>query len=261
MKSPLTAVITLCLLLTTWVGGQRIDREDLDETRFNNLTEAPASHLLDRGDIFAGKEAERSELVKRLQKLETDYKFSVYFVAYSGIIGSDVQQKAHQFRDLWLGTDKEGLIYVCDTDMKTMAYAITKVDGLPALGPRPQWKLPDHEAIAAMQAVSETSAAGLSEKQYLQLVGSTLVDELEKRLQGPPEAQKKRSLGLLLWLALTAALVSVSFCCSQKTGQRSSRTSASSFPEVPIPSRLGAPFGGGQVGEISFRSNSPSNSP
>ena len=262
MKIQLFQFALLFFVLAASATAQTINNEQIDEPIFTNWELPPKTRLLDLGDIFRGREAEREELARKFDSLATDHGFSVYFVAYSGIIGSNVFEKAKQFRDDWLGTEEEGLIFVCDTDMKNMAYALTKVDGLSVNEKNHHsWKLPDHEAIAALQTLTEVTSTENSEKEYLNLIGHALANKLDERLQAQKEQQKSGSWGLVATFAVTAALVFLGIWWVQSRSSPQTISNGPHFPEIKIGKRLGAQFGGGVVYEITYQPPSPSESP
>ncbi len=251
--------VILYLTFITPVMGQVINREELDEAALGNLSTPPAVRLLDLGEVFDGQSDDREKLVRKLDALKSEHDFSVYFIAYSGIIGSNVVEKAEQFRDDWLGSEEEGLIFVCDTDMKNMAYALTKIDGLPLGEKSHYWKLADHEAISAVQSLSEVAQDAGTEQEYLTAVGQALVNELEQRLDAKKEEQTAHITGLLTAFVLTAVLIFVGIWWIQRKWQMSAGVSAPSFPEIRMSERLGAHYGGGVVGEVAYRP--PSHTP
>lgn len=232
--------------------GQTLDSKKLED-RFRDLSLPPKDRVVDLGEIFRKDAASRGKLSERLEELNQRYQFSVYYVAYSGIIGSSVDEKAVEFRDSWLGAEEEGLIFVCDTDMKTMAYALTKVDSLPIDGGTHDWKLPDHEVIKAMLTLSSMEASGMAEEEFLTTIGHRLVDELNDKLETEPVAVQSYIGGILGAIGIAAGLGVLGVWWVLRTsGSTSGRSEGPLFPRIEIPNRLGAPFGGGVVGEISF---------
>lgn len=260
MKSALLVILTIPFFLVPSLFGQDLSRATLNDN-FSNLSQLPDDRLVDIGEIFEENEGERLALSQRLESLEKQYEFSVYFVAYSGIIGSNVLEKAEQFRDSWLGSEKEGLIFVCDTDMKVMAHSFTKVDGLPLDGAGPSWKLPDHELVAVMNEVIIAPPENLTEEEYLALVCNTLADKLEKKLGAKKSKASSFPLEFLVTFAIASGLILLSIWWAHKRSRSFSESPREPFPVIEIPNRLGAVFGGGSVSEISFETPKKSELP
>lgn len=245
-------IAALLLLFAQSGAGQRLDSEDLADS-FVDLALPPKDRLVDLGEVFRDDPASRERLSRRLDSLAEHYQFSVHFVAYSGIIGSNVLEKAELFRDNWLGSEEEGLVFVCDTDMKNMAYAFTKIDSLPMDGQGPSWKLPDDEANKAMFELKNVVSQGMTEEQYLDAIGNKLVNELEKRLQVRAEPKKAKVRGFFITFIPLAVLMALGVWWLQRKSKiQNSFQGRASFPRMEICNRLGGQFGGGSVSEIAF---------
>ncbi len=251
MKVGFQISLILLLVSSTRILGITFEDQTPIESGLKSFTEAPTIRLVDLGEIFYGNEGQRDQLAQRLEKLAAEHRFSVYFVAYSGVIGSDVGEKAKLFRDHWLGAEKEGLILVCDTDTKTMSYSLTKVEGLPVTEDNPIWRLPDDEIIEVMRHMATVGSNDSSEEDYLVLVGNTLVDELTRRLEQKETRPSLRVGGLILTFAITAVLILGALWLIRRNASQAKTTAqAAIFPSFTIPTRLGASYGGGQVAEI-----------
>lgn len=256
VKTAFPKLFLLLSLLIFPLAAQQVAQEDLVPGQPGNLQEAPATKLVDLGGIFEDEPERFRRLSDRFQAIEDNYGFSVFFVAYSGIIGSGVSEKAELFRDNWLGREREGLVLVCDTDLKTMAFALTKVDGLPREPRAKDWKLPDYEAIETMQEFIQLESKSSSESEYLYELGEKLAENLETRLATPEEQRPGLPKTLLAIFALVAAFLSWLIWWIQRKSSRGDDTAAVTFPTIPIESRLGARYGGGLVGEITYRNES-----
>ena len=252
--------VFLCqLILTLLIGsnalsGQTLDSGDL-EGGLQDLSTPPVDRVVDFGEVFSANSVFRNKLSRRLKELKERYQFSVYFIAYSGIIGSDVSEKAAEFRDLWLGAEEEGLVFVCDTDMKKVTYALTKVDSFPLDGSNPTWKLADYEVAQAMFGISQIDSSEMDEEKYLSTMGLILVDGLESRLKSQPETKKKGPGGILGAVVAAAGLIGmVVWWLRRKAGAVAAAVEKTLFPTIEIPNRFGAHYGGGSVSEISYQS-------
>ena len=234
------------------LSGQTLAPTELEDS-LADLSVPPLDRVIDLGEVFKVDGAPRKELSRRLNELDDRYQFSVYFVAYSGIIGSDASEKASEFRDLWLGTEVEGLVFVCDTDMKSIAYSLTKVKSFPLDGSNPTWRLPDREVNQAMLEIGKIDAEGMDEEVYLSTIGQNLVTALESRLQPKQKAGRKGAAGILGAVTVTVLLIGWGvWWIRRKSNTMAEEIEKSLFPTIEVPNRLGAHFGGGMVSEISF---------
>ena len=235
------------------LSGQ-VAKPDNLEGSLQDLSAPPSDRVVDFGEVFSPDSAAKKDLSRRLDDLYARYQFSVYYIVYSGVIGSNVSRKASEFRDRWLGADKEGLIFVCDTDLKRIAYALTKVDSFPLDGSNPTWKVTDREISQTMVEMGKIDTTGMDEEEYLGAVGLNLVDALESRLKPMPKAKGKNTGGILGAVAAAALLMGLAvWWISKKSGSAAEAFEKSAFPTIEIPNRLGAHFGGGAVSEISFQ--------
>lgn len=260
MKPVFLVVLAVSSFLSVCLFGQTLAKDELASS-YSALSQAPEDRLVDAGGIFEADQEGRAALSQRLDSLEKQYGFSVYFIAYSGVIGSGVLEKAQQFRDAWLGSEQEGLILVCDTDLNAMAHSMTKVDGLSADGSGRIWKIPDHELEVVMKQVARTSPENLTEVEYLALIGHTLADELEKQLEPNQNQPRSFPLGFFIVFAMASGLILSLMWWAHKRGHSYSESPEKRFPVIEIPNRLGATFGGGSVSEISYLSSPDSEAP
>ena len=239
-------VLILSALLSGILHGQDLS-VSLQEATLD-FANPPANHLLDLGEVFSGNLESRQQLAERLVRLEEEHGFIVYLVAYSGIIGSNVQEKASIFRDFWLEGGKEGLVLVCDTDMRTMGYSLTKSGELTPNGEGRAWKVADHEVMAILSELNQVEESIEGPGNFTSAVGNRLVDQLEERLRERGVPAKPAS-GLLAIFALFTVLLFLALMLKpKKKPVRDVR--AISFPQVQVPERLGASFGGGLAAEI-----------
>ncbi|MGJ8725024.1 MAG: hypothetical protein ACSHYB_10745 [Roseibacillus sp.] len=253
MKVSIVHRVAALFIGASALSGQTLNTKELEDN-LQDLSTPPRDRVVDFGEVFSAGSSSRTDLSRRLDALNERYQFSVYYIAYSGIIGSNVGEKAAEFRDLWLGTEEEGLVFVCDTDMKTVSYALTKVDSFPIDGSIHTWKLPDHEVVQAMLKLSSIDAEDMNEEEYLGAMGHTLTDELESRLKSEPSSGVRNTGGILGTIGAAAGLIGISvWWIKRRSGTTSSTIEGPLFPTMEIPNRLGAHFGGGTVCEISYQ--------
>ena len=244
--------ICLLFLLGGILSAQETLLQGQPDLIQSNLSKVPKERVIDLGEAFSNNWEAREELNQKLKQFAKAEKFSIYFVTYSGIIGSDVTTKAQGFRDDWLGSHTEGLVFVCDTDLRTMSYALTRAE-LSAEGKSQVWKLPDHEIIAAISELAPLSKKKLSKAEFLEATSSQLLAELENRIQARNKPKKNSSFGYLIVFTLTAGLIYLLIWWAQKRRATEVESEKVGFPEITTEARLGAQYGGGVVAEITFQ--------
>ena len=223
------------------------------------LVEIPDKRFLDLGEIFANEPTLKRQIDENLERFAQKRGFSIYVVAYAGIIGSDATTKAEAFRNNWLSNHTEGLVLVCDTDLQAMSFSLTRTDSLTLKGQGTLWKLPDHEVIEAVEALQNLSLSELSKSERLAAIVDGLLTNLEEKLAVTNTSHKHShsNLGYLSVFFLTAGLVTaLIFLSKRKDSSDLDLEDKLFFPKIEIQPRLGAQFGGGVASEICVR-NSP----
>ncbi|MDP0490200.1 MAG: TPM domain-containing protein [Verrucomicrobiota bacterium JB023] len=217
----------------------------------------PESHVLDEGGIFSFDGRGHDELTRRLKALEEEKGFAVYFIVYGGIIGGTVADKADEFRDEWLGEGEAGLVLVCDTDERRFATSFSVLQASVAPGDVEPAKLPDDRLQQMVLNLRENvSPDAGSSADYAERLGFALADHLERLLDEQRSASSGGAgVGLFLAMGLTALLVTAIFWFGGRWIGRGKEREllARQFPDLEVSERLGAPYGGGMVREMSFK--------
>ncbi len=254
-------ILLIHFLLGFPLSGQTPDPNKSSPFDDPHLEQAPTKRLLDLGEIFDENPQVREKLNQRLERLAQEEQFSVFIVTYSGIIGSDTNAKAQAFRDKWLGSETEGIVVVCDTDLNSIAYSVTRVESLSIAGKNKIWKLADHEIVETMQSLTQNSDKNLSESEFLIVMSNRLINGLEKHLQAKGKTQRSPRFGYLLIFALATGLICALVWWSQKRQAKALLANyETNFPRIKMNPRLGALYGGGIVAEIQFERKSKASS-
>ncbi len=250
----IVSLIILSLQLPLILTGQDLRRNDIfDPARLIDERIPPASRVLDVGEVFSSNPQEYAELSRQLLALYEKHQYSVYFITYSGIIGSDIQDKADELRGLWLKDGEEGIIFVCDGDMNTMAYSLARASRLSPEGYAPAWKLPDDITINIMSSLASGNDRVTNEAKYFQQIGCRLITELDHQLTAQSLPPKNNIGSYLAIFSLTSLLVfGLIFWSLKKEQANRLKRKGVQFPTLSIPSRLGAVNGGGMDCEVSF---------
>lgn len=247
--------LLLILALGQLAQGQVLDLStDWQQGDAGGQSGLPTARVIDYGEIFSRDDGGFRELENRLDELHRRYGYSVYFVAYSGIIGSDVQTRADEFRDRWLTDGVEGLVFVCDTDLERAAFSLTQVD----FGVEEQrvWLVPDHLVLDALRQVYKNvgEVEHESEGDFLRFMGTNLASQLEQLLAEQAQPQKGVSPFYLIAFVGAALVILALAAWARRSGrQEVTQQTSFAFPEIDIPSRLGAQYGGGLVSEMSYQ--------
>lgn len=250
MNSAFRALLILLLSLGQVVRAQVFDPSTVSGA-WPPEAELPSSRVVDFGGIFSRDDGGFQELESRLDSLYERYGYSVYFVAFSGIIGSNVQTRSDDFRDQWLPHGVEGLVVVCDTDLERTAFSLTNAEF--DATEQEVWLLPDHLVLDAMRKVYKKGreTEHENESDFLRFLGEELASNLETLLEKRSQPEAGVSPYYLVAFIFTALLILALAAWARRSARRESQPQTTlQFPEIEIPSRLGGQYGGGLVSEI-----------
>lgn len=217
---------------------------------------APPGHVLDAGEVFVRHPDKLEEISTALKEIEKEHGVPVYLVVYSGLIRTSVTRQARDLFDLWVGPGKDGIVVVCDTDE-------ARVDlGLPttsydSLGEDPHIsRLPDSEIVPIVRELKRDVDGTAEPVVYIPKMVEILTARLDEVLSVEKAKGWKDASSWKVGLAtiLLGILVGViGFWVSRylRLAEEKAREQFF-FPEVLVPSRLGANFGGGKVAVVQF---------
>ena len=220
------------------------------------IPELPSSRVVDFGDVFTQDPSSLETLETRLNQLYERYQYSVYFVIYEGIIGSNVSERAYDLRDQWLADGVEGLVFVSDTDLGKVGFALTKAFSQEDPEQTDVWLIEDHHVLNVIDRVLGRSSEYTqeSESKHMCEMGLSLVGALEERLRDNERPPRGASPYYLLAFALAGLAMLGVWMLASRGNQRRALIE---LPEFEMSSRLGAQYGGGVVGEICYVPKSP----
>jgi len=216
------------------------------------VSDLPEFRVVDLGGAFDRDLAGFDALEERLDRLYERHRFSVYFVIYSGIIGGTAAEKAHDLRDQWLPDGVEGLVFVSDTDLGQVSFALTNENADSTPKSAGAWILSDHLVLDAIDtALSGGSQYSKeSDSAYLRELGSVLADELEARLEVQGVTRGASPYYLVAFALTMLAMLGVWLLVRRGSKPRA----LIPLPDFKMNSRLGAQYGGGLVTEIHYNS-------
>lgn len=234
---------------------------DSETREMARLPEAPADHVLDVGELFGRHPERRKEISRRLVQLEVDHDLPVYLVIYSGLIDSDVSRRARLFYEKWIGSGRDGVVMVYDTD--TLEREI--------VCPNPAFKLMEGEAeepprledfqMIPIRAELDASLNGLDNRiEHVDRASEILAARLDALMRADPSGLADRSLLkfviAVLAFGILALLLGV-FAHRRMQAAEGRARERFYFPDVTVGVRLGAPFCGGRQSVVDYSKRGP----
>jgi len=211
---------------------------------------APASMVLDRGDLLTRKPDLARRISEKLLGLRRDTGFELYLVVQSGLTSEEPLTTASRFQGPWV-PKRNGLVMVYETDSKRVAFGRpfltdSNLDGV----------MPSLDAVSVIAKATEMIDRQLSDEQLVEILVDRLSEGFREHLQQavePLPAGRTLRFGLFAVGSVSAlalgALV-VGWLVKRSNDNKARRYW---FTEIDRPERLGAPFGGGTVSVRRFR--------
>lgn len=230
----------ICVLLglsSCWLAAQRLPDTDLPPP--------PPTGLSDEEGVLGRNSAANARIIGLIRDLEKDHGYRLYVILKHALISTNPSDLAAQMQQEWL-PDGGGLVFVYESDTRNMGFGrgldareglIENESGVPA------YKLVEiiSNSLRASEGLEATEP--YLEKLITEICGN--LKEYFARKEAP--ADGSRSLRLAL---VTIGALSLLALCGMGLGwlmgkaeTRQSQTRA--FPEIEVPERLSAPYGGG----------------
>jgi hypothetical protein len=219
------------------------------------LPAPPSAGLSDESGVLGkGSDAQR-RVAAMIDTLERERGYRIFLVIERSLISSNPNDMAAQLQQAWL-PDGGGLVVVYESDTRILGFGLNLDPGEGMTAGRigvPSYEL--HGIIGkALEETVEKVSAEKSEV-YLETLVTGLCEGIEAyfaRKEAP--ADGGRSLRLAL---VTVGALSLLALCGMGLGWLMGRAERRQmevrvFPEVDVPERLGAPYGGGCGGSGSF---------
>jgi len=211
----------------------------------------PAFGVKDESKIFARNIETMRRVSTALHKLEEKYGYKIYVVVEPVMISSSPHESAATLQQQWL-PDGNGLVVVYEADTKLAGISRSMDESMAA----EVTQVPSYEVVAILSRVLGSMDDSLDSAAYFESLVINLVEEFSayfERSEAP--ISSTRSLRMILLITGTLCLLGL---VTMGIGYfvRSSEKKAKRvfhFPEVDVPERLGAPYGGGSVTSRRFR--------
>lgn len=215
------------------------------------LPSAPASMVLDRGDLLTRKPELARRISEKLLALRQDTGFELYLMIQSGLCSDEPLATASKLQDPWV-PKRNGLVMVFETDSKRVAFGRPFLTDSNLGG-----VMPSLDTVAVIAKAAESIDRKLSDEQLVEILVDRLCEGFRGRLQQAAEplpAGRTLRFGLFAVgsvSALALAALIVGWLVKRSNDHKARRYW---FTEIDRPERLGAPFGGGSVSVRRFKS-------
>lgn len=235
------------MLAASWLVGQSLPGKALPDP--------PPTGLSD-GDGVLGRDSDaRWRLEEMIGSLERERGYQVYLVLERLLISGNANDYAARLQEAWL-PDGGGLVVVHVTDSRELSFGSDLDSG--AGMTRGEAEVPAYELTRiismATRRAAQTGDLKQPEGALLELV-NVICEEIDAyfaRKEAPVETGRSLRLALV-----TVGALSLLALCGMglgwlmgKADRRQSKTRV--FPEIDVPERLGAPYGGGGGGSGFF---------
>lgn len=226
--------------------GQLVPEETEPE-----IPPAPAYGVRDASGVFARDPERMRRISAALRKLEEKHGYKIHVVVEPAMIGSSPQEMAAVLQQHWL-PEGNGLVVVYEADSKQAGVSRSVDAGMAVEAAQ----VPAFEVVAILSRVLGGMDGGLDSAAFLESLVNKLVEEFSgyfERREAPASAARTLRMillltGVLCLLGLAAMGLALFVRNSDKKEKR-----VFHFPEVDVPERLGAPYGGGSVTSRRFR--------
>ena len=230
-------IFILYLLLGGWVSAQSLSAFDIPAI--------PETGLLDDEGVLENNPSLQRRLSEMLQELDQKHGYRLIVVLKLSLIGTNPTDYAAQLQENWL--PKGGglvLVFESDTGFSGFGRDLELTVGME----NDETAIPSFSLIEIVSKSLRAANSSQVKEVYLQNLVTELCDRLDEyfELRATP-AEGGHSLRLAL---VTIGALSLLALCGIGLGlllgkADAKRTQTRMFPQVEIPERLGAPYGGG----------------
>lgn len=222
----------------------------------------PASRVLDEDGLFQRDRRRLAAISERLVQFGTEHEWPVYLVVCTGLLGTTPDERAAVLHEAWVGSQREGLVLVLETDSKAVGLGRSLELADAAAGASSLWRpritpceLDEIRAKVGRELDGVDDPVELADRLSAGWVGA-LADLLDRRQAGGGATDRLRFALIVVGAACVvglSALVAARVVARADARQRLVHR----LPEVRVEVRLGAPYGGGRVSSRSFRGGGP----
>jgi len=235
-----------------------------------DMPSAPASYILDEAGIFAREADKFHEISAWLARIDDEHNFPIYLVTSENFTTGSLNDIAQDYYERWLKHPNDGLVIYYDRDTKERGVGRRKPDSsekayddmVEKEGGTVKSNIPDYLVEDAFSKVEEVLSNKKEAKElpeghadFLHIIMKNLTMEFSETLTKKKAAANDSGGWSVIWWILPLVLLGAVACWFFQVRQQKTLINASEeywFPKVLIGTRLGAKFGGGKGGEISF---------
>jgi len=211
----------------------------------------PAFGVKDERGVFARDVETMRRISDALRNLEEKHGYKIHVVVEPVLIGTSPQETAAALQQQWL-PEGNGLVVVYEADTKQIGVS-QSVDEDIAVEVA---QVPAFEVVVILSRVLGGMDGSLDSAAFLESLVNKLVEEFSayfERSEAPVSAV--RTLRMILLITGTLCLLGLGAMGAGLLVRNLDRNKGRilHFPEVDMPERLGAPYGGGSVTSRRFR--------
>lgn len=219
------------------------------------LPEPPDSGLSDASEVLGVRSDARRRVEAKIGDLAREKGYRLFVVLERSLISSDPNDLAAQLQQEWL-PDGGGLVVVYESDTRELGFGrnLDPGEGItPGRAGVPSYELV--KIIAEALADSKKEMELEKPEPFVEALVVRICDGIEAyfaRKEAPVDSDRSLRLALV-----TVGALSLLALCGMGLGWLMGRadrrqTEIRWFPEIDVPERLGAPYGGGGGGTGSF---------
>lgn len=231
------SIVFLCTLLVGFVSAQRLPDGDIPLP--------PITGFSDESGVLSQRPEAARRIIKTLQNLERDHGYQMFVVLEPALISTTASNLASRLQQEWL-PDGGGIVVVFESDTRSMGFGrdLTPQEGMEKnkVGV-PAFSLVEIISDAIYRMEEEDSMEKYVEKLVTEIAAG--LTAWFKLREAPVDSGRSLRLALI-----TVGALSLLALCGIGVGwlmgkAEKKQSDVRIFPEIDIPERLGASYGGG----------------
>jgi hypothetical protein len=229
---------------TAWLGGQSLPGEALPDP--------PPTGLSDVGGVLGKNSSAQRRVAGLIGDLQRKRGYRLFVVVERSLISSNANDMAARLQKAWL-PEGGGLVVVYETDNRELGFGRNLDPGEGMM--RDETGVPAYALVRIISKALEGASAAETPEVYVETLVAGICAETDAyfaRKEAPVDGDRSLRLALV-----TVGALSLLALCGMglgwlmgKADRRQSDTRV--FPEIDVPERLGAPYGGGCGGKGFF---------
>ncbi len=226
----------LITLLAGFVSAQRLPEDDIPEP--------PVTGLSDENGVLSQRPEAARRIIMKLQDLEREHGYRMFVVLERALISTTASDLASQLQEEWL-PEGGGIVIVFESDNRNMGFGrdLTPDEGME----KNKVGVPAFSLVDIISTALEKTGVEENPQAYIEKLVTEVTAGLTAwfKLREAP-VDRGRSLRFAL---ITVGALSLLALCGMGVGwlmgkADKKQSTVRVFPEIDIPERLGAPYGG-----------------